>query len=229
MPQSLGLSVDGKNSWILDSGAIDRLISSSEHCLLYPCAGNEKIRKVEGSLAPIASKGQIVIFDDFSLHNVLHVPKFSYNLLSISKITCELHYKANSDLNLFVFRTWVRGGRLALTDIARDFTSLMMIPPVLVSLGLVYCLPIVASLDMTLCCGIFGWVTRTLLIWNIYFPIFFLKSMSPCYFVMCAFEQNNIEFLFPHNHINPLDRLPLSIVVFGVLPRSQTHLGNGGL
>ncbi|KAA0055419.1 Retrovirus-related Pol polyprotein from transposon TNT 1-94 [Cucumis melo var. makuwa] len=46
------------------------------------------------SLALIARKGQIVLFDDFSLQNVLHVPKLSYNLLSISKITRELHCKA---------------------------------------------------------------------------------------------------------------------------------------
>ncbi|KAA0035089.1 Beta-galactosidase [Cucumis melo var. makuwa] len=76
MPQSLGLiSVDGKNPWILDSGATDHLTA-------------------DGSLAPIAGKGQIVPFDGFALQNVLHVPKLSYNLLSISKITHELHCKA---------------------------------------------------------------------------------------------------------------------------------------
>ncbi|TYK11079.1 Beta-galactosidase [Cucumis melo var. makuwa] len=96
MPQSLGLiSVDGKNPWILDSGATDHLTGSSEHFISYaPCAGNEKIRIADGSLAPIAGKGQIVPFDGFALQNVLHVPKLSYNLLSISKITRELHCKA---------------------------------------------------------------------------------------------------------------------------------------
>ncbi|KAA0033038.1 Cysteine-rich RLK (RECEPTOR-like protein kinase) 8 [Cucumis melo var. makuwa] len=96
MPQSLGLiSVDGKNPWILDSGATDHLTGSSEHFISYaPCAGNEKIRIADESLAPIAGKGQIVPFDDFALQNVLHVPKLSYNLLSISKITRELHCKA---------------------------------------------------------------------------------------------------------------------------------------
>ncbi|KAL4022749.1 hypothetical protein IC575_016494 [Cucumis melo] len=96
MSQSLGLiSVDGTNPWILDSGATDHLTGFSEHFVSYtPCAGNEKIRIADGSLAPIAGKGQIVLFDGFSLQNVLHVPKLSYNLLSISKITRELHCKA---------------------------------------------------------------------------------------------------------------------------------------
>ncbi|KAA0038338.1 Beta-galactosidase [Cucumis melo var. makuwa] len=49
--------------------------------------------------------------------------------------------------------------------------------------------------------------------------------MSPRYLVMCAFGQNNIVFLFTHNHINPHNRLPLSIVTFGVPPRSPPHLG----
>ncbi|KAA0066242.1 Beta-galactosidase [Cucumis melo var. makuwa] len=89
------ISVDGTNLWILDSRATDHLTGFSEHFVTYtPCAGNEKIRIVDGSLAPIAGKGQIILYDGFSLQNVLHVPKLSYNLLSISKITRELHYKA---------------------------------------------------------------------------------------------------------------------------------------
>ncbi|KAL0545260.1 hypothetical protein IC582_020410 [Cucumis melo] len=72
----------------------DHLIDSSEHFISYaPCADNEKIWIADGSLAPIAGKGQIVPFDNFALQNVLHVPKLSYNLLSISKITRELHCK----------------------------------------------------------------------------------------------------------------------------------------
>ena len=127
--------------------------------------------------------------------------KLSYNLLSINKITRESHCKVIFLPESVCFRTWAQGRRLRLSYIARNFTSLMMIPLVVVSLGLVYCLPILALLNMTLCCGIFGWITRTLLIWNICFPIYFLKLMSPYYLVMCVFGQNNIEFHFPHNHI----------------------------
>ncbi|KAL0556125.1 hypothetical protein IC582_004635 [Cucumis melo] len=96
MSQSFGLiSVDGMNPWILDSGATNHLTGFSEHFVTYtPCVDNEKIWIANGSLAPIATKGQIVLFNSFSLQNVLHVPKLSYNLLSISKITRELHCKA---------------------------------------------------------------------------------------------------------------------------------------
>ena len=96
IPHSFGLvSIDGKNPWILDSGATDHLTGSSEHFVSYiPCAGNETIRIADGSLAPVAGKGKISPCAGLSLHNVLHVPKLSYNLLSISKITHELNCKA---------------------------------------------------------------------------------------------------------------------------------------
>ncbi|TYJ95765.1 Beta-galactosidase [Cucumis melo var. makuwa] len=51
----------------------------------------------------------------------------------------------------------IANGSLALfAGITCNFTSLMMIPLVVVSLGLVYYLPILAFLNMTSCCGIFG-------------------------------------------------------------------------
>ncbi|TYK07784.1 Cysteine-rich RLK (receptor-like protein kinase) 8 [Cucumis melo var. makuwa] len=101
----------------------------SKHFVSYtPCAGNEKIRIVDGSLAPIAGKGQIVLFDGFSLRNDLN---------SGRTIGTARHSKGLYILN--------------------DDTS-----------GL-----------------------------------------------------NNIGSLFPHNHINLHNRLPSSIVMFGVLPRSD--------
>ena len=55
---ALLISIDGKNPWILDSGATNHLTGYSEHFASYiPCVGNEKIRIVDDSLAPIAGKG----------------------------------------------------------------------------------------------------------------------------------------------------------------------------
>ena len=145
--------------------------------------------------------------------------------LSYLRIPLRSTVKLLSYINLFVFKTWAQGGRLALLDIVKDFTSLMTIPLVVVSLRLVYCLPILALLNMTLCWCIFNWVTQTLLIWNIFFSIYFLKLMSPLYRVMCVFEQNNIGFHFSPNHINPYNRLPLSIMTFEVLSKVTTLTG----
>ncbi|KAA0048290.1 reverse transcriptase [Cucumis melo var. makuwa] len=106
------LSIDCKNPWILDSGVTDHLTSSSEHFVSYiSCARNEKIRIVDGSLVPIVGEGHISLFNGFSLHNVLHVPRISYNLLAISKITRELNCKATFLLDSVSFQD-LRWGRM---------------------------------------------------------------------------------------------------------------------
>ncbi|TYK01384.1 Cysteine-rich RLK (RECEPTOR-like protein kinase) 8 [Cucumis melo var. makuwa] len=158
MSQSLGLiSVDGTNPWILDLGATDHLTGFSEYFVSYTlCASNEKIRIANGSLAPIAGKGQIVLFDGFSLQNVLHVPKLSYHLLSISKITPELHCKATFLPESVCFqdlssrRTIGTARHSMRLYILNDDTFGSSISTTS------YCLPILTSLNMTLCCGIFA-------------------------------------------------------------------------
>lgn len=50
---------------------------------------------VDGSLSAIAGKGSIAISNKLTLQNVLHVPNLSCNLLSVSKLTCDLKCCAN--------------------------------------------------------------------------------------------------------------------------------------
>ena len=59
-----------------------------------PSAKNKTIRIANDSLTSIAGKRKIYPCAGLSLHNVLHVAKLSYNLLSISNITHELNCKA---------------------------------------------------------------------------------------------------------------------------------------
>ena len=72
--------------WIIDSGASDHMTSLSSLFKTYsPCSGNKKIRIVDGSFSAIAGEGSITLSKHIDLKNVLHVPKLSYNLLSVSK------------------------------------------------------------------------------------------------------------------------------------------------
>ncbi|KAK3018888.1 hypothetical protein RJ639_002840 [Escallonia herrerae] len=57
--------------------------------------GNKKIKIADGSLSLIAGTGSIVLSPSIILHDVLHVPKLSCNLLSISKLTNDLKCQAN--------------------------------------------------------------------------------------------------------------------------------------
>ena len=82
--------------WIIDSGATDHMTSSPSLFSVYkPCAGNQKIKITDGSLLAIAGKGSIILSLTLTLHNVLHVPNLSCNLLSISKLTLDLNCCAN--------------------------------------------------------------------------------------------------------------------------------------
>lgn len=46
-----------------------------------PYAGNLNIKITDGSLSAIAGKGSIVISPSITLHDVLHVPNLSCNLV----------------------------------------------------------------------------------------------------------------------------------------------------
>ena len=84
------------NPWVIESGATGHMTSYS---LLFtshsPSAGNRKIKIVDGSFSAIAGSGSIKISPSITLENVLHVPKLSCNLLSISQLSRDLKCKVN--------------------------------------------------------------------------------------------------------------------------------------
>ena len=82
-------------TWIIDSGATDHMTGSSSLFSSYkPCAGNRKVKIADGSLSPIAGTGDVKLSTSLTLSNVLHVPKLSCNLISISKLTQDLNCQA---------------------------------------------------------------------------------------------------------------------------------------
>ena len=80
--------------WIIDSGASDHMISFSHLFHTYnPCSGHEKICIADGSYSTIVGKGLINLSKNISLKNVLHVPKLTCHLLSISKLSKDSNYR----------------------------------------------------------------------------------------------------------------------------------------
>ena len=87
---------ESEYTWIIDSGATDHMTGSSSIFSSYkPCAGSKIVKIADGSLSPIAGNGDIKLSPSITLSNVLHVPKFLCNLLSISKVTKDLNCRAN--------------------------------------------------------------------------------------------------------------------------------------
>ena len=83
-----GISIQQNIPWIIDSSASDHMIGQSQLFHSYlPSSILNKVRIVDGSFSPIAGKGEIALTLTLTLNSVLHVPKLSCNLFSVSKFT----------------------------------------------------------------------------------------------------------------------------------------------
>ncbi|KAL1109639.1 hypothetical protein V6Z11_D03G191200 [Gossypium hirsutum] len=90
---SIAGMVDLGNKWIIDTGATDHILSDL-HFLESPVAcplGSPSVRLPNGSSVTVTHTGTCTILPNLSLTKVLYVPNFRYNLLSVSKLTTDLH------------------------------------------------------------------------------------------------------------------------------------------
>ncbi|CAN0870173.1 Retrovirus-related Pol polyprotein from transposon TNT 1-94 [Linum grandiflorum] len=86
-------SVKSQNSvqWIVDSGCSDHMTGSEGLLLDYQRYSTRAgVRIADGSLSPVEGIGRIRINQYLELFPVLHVPKLSCNLISISQLTRDL-------------------------------------------------------------------------------------------------------------------------------------------
>lgn len=85
---ALNCLLKSSTPWIIDSGASDHMTNYSNFFESYiPCPDNKKVRIADGNFSPIAGKGLIKISEGIDLKSVLHVPKLTCNLLSVSKLS----------------------------------------------------------------------------------------------------------------------------------------------
>ena len=76
--------------WIIDSGASDHMTGHRHFFSSYcPCSSPRQVRIANDSSVKVAGIGSIILSPSLMLLNVLHVPDFSCNLLSISKLTAD--------------------------------------------------------------------------------------------------------------------------------------------
>ena len=82
--------------WIIDSRAFEHMTSVSNLFDSYtPCSGSEKVRITDDNFSSIVGKGLIKISKNIDLQSILHVPKLTCNLLSISKLLKDFNYRIN--------------------------------------------------------------------------------------------------------------------------------------
>ena len=89
MPTHLSSRPDGP--WILDSGASDHICFSLAHFVNYKRIKPIQIKMPNGSSVFAQFSGTVEFSPHFYLINVLFVPSFSFNLISVSKLISTLH------------------------------------------------------------------------------------------------------------------------------------------
>lgn len=81
-------------SWIIDLGASHHKTNMSHLFIFYePLSRNKKVCTAYGNLSPIVGQGSIRLSEKNILKSVLHIPKLSCNLLSISRLSKDSNYR----------------------------------------------------------------------------------------------------------------------------------------
>ena len=123
-----GISIQPNIPWIIDSGASDHMKGQSQLFHSYlPSSGLNKVRITDGSFSPIPRKEEIALTLTLTLNSVLHVPKLSCNLFSVSKFTQTNNCVAKFFPSYCEFQDLGSGKRLAMLEKSRDCIILMMV------------------------------------------------------------------------------------------------------
>ncbi|KAL2892564.1 Retrovirus-related Pol polyprotein from transposon RE2 [Bienertia sinuspersici] len=81
-------------SWILDSGASNHMTGDLRK-IIHPCelSASPAITLPNRDSAVVTYKGKVLLKNDMELKDVLYVPSFNHNLLSIQKLLKENDWK----------------------------------------------------------------------------------------------------------------------------------------
>ncbi|CAN1181509.1 hypothetical protein LINPERHAP2_LOCUS35439 [Linum perenne] len=74
------------DDWIVDSGATDHIACSIEFLDNYQVVSDSHVSLPNGESVPITHIGSVMINNRLRLTDVLVIPSFKFNLLSISKL-----------------------------------------------------------------------------------------------------------------------------------------------
>jgi len=82
-------------AWVIDSGATHHVTHNRDLYLELRSLDNTFVRLPNDCTVKIAGIGFIQLFDAISLHNVLYIPEFKFNLISVSVLTKSLKTKVS--------------------------------------------------------------------------------------------------------------------------------------
>ena len=108
-----------KSIWILDSGATDHIVCSPSLLTHSRAVENHTVELPNGSVAKVTHIGQVVFSHNLILENVLCVPFFRLNLISISKLAYDSLYVTIFFTQFCVIQD-LRSGKMIGTGTERD-------------------------------------------------------------------------------------------------------------
>ncbi|KAL8108535.1 hypothetical protein AgCh_024845 [Apium graveolens] len=94
------------HQWIIDTGATDH-VTPFLHLLYEPKESNAAVQLPNGEIAVITHSGCLKLPEAFTLRNVLCIPSFAYNLLSISNLI----QGNDSQVNFMDGKCFIQGSR----------------------------------------------------------------------------------------------------------------------
>ena len=103
----------------MDSGATDHIVCSPDSLASSRPVENHTAELPNGSFAKITHVGQVIFSPNLVLDNVLCVPLFTLNLISISKLAYDSLY-ITIFLNQFCVVQDLRSGKMIVMGIERD-------------------------------------------------------------------------------------------------------------
>lgn len=92
--------------WIMDIGSMNHMVSNLNsllHSISIP-PNSSFVHLPNGRTTTVSHTGSIVIFYNSELQDVLYIPHFAYNLLSISKLIKELNYCVSFYPSFYLFQ-----------------------------------------------------------------------------------------------------------------------------
>nr|KYP45285.1 hypothetical protein KK1_033160 [Cajanus cajan] len=90
---------DKDNTWIIDSGATSHICCSKNMYNSYSPIHNSNVLLPNSTKVKVEGIGSIRLNDDIFLHNVLHIPNFRFNLLSLLTLINENCFRFVLDTN----------------------------------------------------------------------------------------------------------------------------------
>ena len=80
----------GNSNWVMDTGASDHIICSISFFQTYTTVDNCVVELPNAESVHVTHVGTVKLSNFLILEHVLCVPSFSFNLLSVSQLTCSL-------------------------------------------------------------------------------------------------------------------------------------------